>query len=194
MFVLWLVISYLSGALPWSVWLGRWFYKADPRQERDGNPGAANAFRAAGWRLGVATLILDFLKAFGPVFVARWGLGFSDDQLFWIALLPSLGHAFSVFLGFRGGRALVTWFGVWSALTLYEIPLVMGAVAIGGTFIFKKGEPRALAIPIVLILYLLGRNAPLWMVLLGLAQLVILAIKIGVFYLSPGRQERSAQP
>jgi glycerol-3-phosphate acyltransferase PlsY len=101
--------------------------------------------------------------------------------------MPSLGHAFSVFLRFRGGRALVTWFGVWSALTLYEIPLVMGAAAIGGTLLFKRGEARALAIPLALIPYLWLRGAAGWMILLSIAQLLILGSKIAVFYVSRSR-------
>lgn len=194
MFFLWLGIGYLSGALPWSVWLGRWFYSVDPRHEGDGNPGALNAFRAGGRRLGIATLVLDFLKAFIPVAVARWVVGFPVDQLFWIALMPSLGHAFSVFLGLRGGRALVTWFGVWAALTLYEIPLVMGAAAIGGTLVFKRGEFRALAIPLVLITYLLARGAAHWMVFLSIAQLLILGAKVGAFHWSLHRRGLEAKP
>lgn len=160
MVALWLVISYVSGALPWAVWLGKWFYGVDPRQQGDGNPGALNAFRAGGRRLGTATLILDFLKAFLPVVVVYRGFAFAPHELFWIALMPSLGHAFSVFLRFRGGRGLVTWFGVWTALTLYEAPLVMGAAAIAGTRLFKSGEARALAIPAVLLPYLLLRGVP----------------------------------
>ena len=194
MYLFWLGVSYLSGALPWSVWLGKWLYKVDPRQEGDHNPGAANAFRVGGWRLGIVILILDFLKAFIPVFVARWGLGFTTDQLFWIALMPTIGHAFSIFLGFRGGRAIATWFGVWSGLTLYEIPLVMGMAAIAGAVLFKNGEPRTLVLPVVLFIYLLLRGAALWMILLGVAQLVILAAKLAVFYLSPIQRGQPTKP
>ena len=75
LFFFWLVLSYLSGAIPWSVWLGERFFRVDPRKQPDGNPGAANAFRAAGWRLGVSVLLLDFFKAFLPVLVARLWLG-----------------------------------------------------------------------------------------------------------------------
>jgi glycerol-3-phosphate acyltransferase PlsY len=191
MFILWLVVAYFCGAFPWSVWLGLLIYHVDPRQEADRNPGAANAFRAAGWRLGVAILILDFLKAFIPVFIARWGLDFTSDQLFWIALMPTLGHAFSVFLRFRGGRGIDTWFGVWTAITLYEVPLVMGAGAIAGSLLFKKGEARTLMIPLVLLPYLLLRHVDAWMVWLALAQLLILSAKIAVFYLSPNQSAKS---
>jgi len=183
MFFLWLIVAYLSGALPWSVWLGKRFFSADPRDQSDKNPGAANAYRVGGWRLGVVVLLLDFCKAFLPVVAARWLGGFPDAQLFWLAFMPTLGHAFSVFLRFRGGRGIVTMFGVWAGLTLFQAPLVMGLTAIVATLLVKNDEYRSLAIPLVLIAYLLVASFPTWMVLLAVAQLAVLAGKIGVFML-----------
>ena len=156
------------------------------RQQRDGNPGAANAFRAAGWRLGLPVLVLDFSKAFLPVAGACWVVGFRDQQLFWIACMPSMGHAFSVFLRFRGGRGIAVMFGVWAGLTLYAVPLVMGATAFAGLILLQNDEYRTLAIPLVLIAFLLVTGAERWMVLLAVVQLLILATKIGV-YLVRGR-------
>jgi len=177
-----LLLAYLSGAVPYSVVLGKLIYRVDPRRQPDGNPGAANAFRAGGWKLGITVLILDFLKGFVPMFIARWGLQLADDQLFLVALMPTLGHAFSIFLGLRGGRALDTLFGVWSGLTLYQAPLVMGGAAVASMFAFKNDTARSLAIPIVLIAYLLITEKPLWMLALALVQLVILVSKLGMFY------------
>ena len=181
MFFLWLLLAYLAGAIPWSVWLGKRFYSADPRDQSDQNPGAANAFRIGGWRLGVVVLLLDFCKAFVPVAAARWLLVVPADQLFWLALMPTLGHAFSAFLRFRGGRGIVTMFGVWAGLTLYQAPLVMGLTAIGATLLVKNNEVRSLSIPLVLIAYLMMASFPAWMILLAVAQLTILTFKIGVF-------------
>lgn len=178
-FLAWLALAYLLGAIPWSVWLGRTIYGVDPRQYGDGNPGTANAFRAGGKQLGVAVLLLDFLKAFVPVLLAKYGLLLPPEQLFWIALAPTVGHAFSVFLGFRGGRALVTLFGVWCGLTLYEAPLVMGAAAIVFTLTLKKDELSSIAILIVLLGYQVLREAESWMSILAVAQMVVLVVKIG---------------
>lgn len=177
-----LLLTYLFGAIPWSVWLGKAFFQRDPRSLGDGNPGAANAFRAGGWPLGLAVLLLDFLKALLPVLIARWGLQLPPDQLFWLALMPTLGHAFSIFLAFRGGRALVTWFGVWAGLTLYELPMLMGGAAILGVLVLKNDVQRAFVIPVSLTLFLLLRGDPLWLVALAVAQGVILALKVSVFY------------
>ena len=180
-FYLWLLLAYLSGALPWSVWLSKRFFANDPRDQPDHNPGAANAFRVGGWPLGLAVLLLDFAKAFLPVAPARWLLGFPTNQLLWLALMPTLGHAFSPFLRFHGGRGIVTMFGVWTALTLHRAPLVMGLTAICATLLIKNDELRSLAIPVVLVAYLLLASFPTWMILLAVAQLIILTIKVGVF-------------
>lgn len=181
-----LILAYLSGALPWSVWLGRRFSGDDPRNQADGNPGAANAFRIGGWRLGISVLLLDFFKAFIPVFIAYWGLQLPDSQMFWLALMPTVGHAFSIFLGFRGGRAIVTLFGVWSGVTLYELPLVMGCAAIAVSLVFKSSLLRTLAVPLAVIAYVLFTGAPFWMLALGIAQLLIILTKLGAFYLWSG--------
>lgn len=186
---LWLILSYLSGSLPWSVWLGKGFYATDPRSQPDHNPGAANAFRSGGWRLGVVVLLLDFSKAFIPVAAARWLVGFPADQLFWLALAPTLGHAFSIFLRFHGGRGIVVMFGVWAGLTLYQAPLVMGCAALLATLLVKSDEYRSLSIPLVLLVYLLVASFPVWMVALAVAQLAVLAAKIGVYLVQ--RQTRT---
>ncbi len=192
MFYLWLVIAYISGAAPWSVWLGKLFYHIDPRRQPDGNPGAANAFRSAGWKLGIPVLLLDFFKAFIPVFLAFRSGNFTGWQLFWIAFMPTVGHCFSIFLGFRGGRAITALFGVWTGLTLYLAPLVMGATAVLSLFIIKNDELRAMTIPIILILFLAIIHEPLWMIALGIAQMIVLAGKIALYLYQKQRVEKAA--
>ncbi|MGQ9600355.1 MAG: glycerol-3-phosphate acyltransferase [Anaerolineae bacterium] len=123
---LWVVVAFLAGSLPFSVWLGRMCLGTDIREFGDGNPGAANAWKAGGWRVGVGAVLLDWLKAAAPV-----GLAFQVGQLSgWeivpVALAPVLGHAFSPFLRFRGGKAVAVTFGVWTGLTLWEGPTVLG--------------------------------------------------------------------
>lgn len=179
-FIFWFVIAYFLGSMPWSVWLGLLMYGVDPRDYGDGNPGAANAFRAAGKPVGVAVIILDFLKAFLPVLLAKWGADLPDWQLFCVALAPTLGHAFSIFLRFQGGRALVTYFGVWCGLTLYELPIVMGITAIIFITIIKRDEYASIAILVVAAFYLLFRQFDAWMFVLAVAQLLVLIAKIGI--------------
>lgn len=120
------VLGYALGSLPVSVWLVRWRRRADVRECGDGNPGAANAWKAGGWRIGLLTLLCDVAKgAVGPA-LGRWLLGVSGWLLLPVAIAPVLGHATSPWLRFRGGKGIACTFGVWSALTAWLVPTTFG--------------------------------------------------------------------
>lgn len=119
----WVLLAFLCGSLPFSVWLPRLIRRRDARQFGDGNPGATNAFRAGGPAVGLLALLLDVSKAAAPVGLAAFHYGFDGLPLILIATSPVLGHAFSPFLRFRGGKALAVAFGVWIGLTLWQLSL-----------------------------------------------------------------------
>jgi glycerol-3-phosphate acyltransferase PlsY len=127
--VFWTVLGFVLGSMPFSFWLGRLLLHTDIRRYGDGNPGALNAWRAGGWRVGVPALLLDFLKGAVPVGLARFRFGVSGWGLVPVALAPVLGHAFSPFLRFRGGKALAATFGIWAGLTLWEGPTLLGLLS-----------------------------------------------------------------
>ena len=124
--LVWFLISFFCGSLPFSVWIGRWGLKKDIRKYGDKNPGTANVFRAGGRIWGVVALLLDFLKGAIPVGLAYWGCGLSGWGIALVATAPVIGHAYSPLLGFRGGKALATSFGIWAGLTLWQGPVVLG--------------------------------------------------------------------
>jgi acyl phosphate:glycerol-3-phosphate acyltransferase len=128
--------GFLCGSLMFSDWLPR-LRGASVRASGDGNPGAVNAFKAAGPGIGVMALVLDFLKGALPVAAAKWWLGIGGWALVPIVLAPVLGHVFSPFLGFRGGKGIAATFGVWSGVTLWEMPCVLGAGLLLGRFVFR---------------------------------------------------------
>jgi len=115
-------IAFLSGSLPFSVWLGKLLLGVDIRQYGDGNPGAANAFRTGNKLIGALALGLDISKAAAPVGFAYFNLGIRGAEMTLIALAPILGHAFSPFLRLQGGKALATALGVWIGLTIWKVP------------------------------------------------------------------------
>jgi len=125
---LWAAIGFLIGALPFSYWLGRLVLNTDIRRYGDGNPGAINAWRAGGWRLGVPASLLDYLKGAIPVGLANSMTTVSGWGLVGVAVAPVLGHSFSPFLGFRGGKAMAATFGIWTGLTLWEGPTILGTL------------------------------------------------------------------
>jgi glycerol-3-phosphate acyltransferase PlsY len=118
--------GFVLGSLPFSAWLLRWFRGADVREVGDGNPGAVNAWRAGGWKIGVLVLVLDVLKASAAPAVGRFALGLRDWALLPVALAPVFGHVFSPWLRFRGGKGIASTFGVWTVLTYWLVPTSLG--------------------------------------------------------------------
>ena len=112
------IFAYLFGALPFSVWIGRFLLKVDIREFGDGNPGATNVLRAGGILPFSLALALDITKGAFPVGLSYYILGIQDWRIIPISLAASLGHSFSPFLGWQGGKAIATTFGVMSGLTL----------------------------------------------------------------------------
>ena len=137
-----IVLNYLCGSLMFSYWLGLLAGK-DLRKAGDGNPGAFNLWAAAGWRLGLLGVLLDFLKGYLPLFF-QMRLGAARDPWFvLIALAPIVGHAFSPFLKFRGGKSIAVTFGVWSAVTWFEVSFVYAVVLALITLLlrlFRRGK------------------------------------------------------
>jgi len=119
-------IGFLMGSLPFSVWLVRWRVRKDVRAVGDGNPGAINAWRAGGWRVGVPALLLDVVKGGLPVALARFIFGLESWSLIPASLSPVVGHVVSPWLRFRGGKGIAATFGVWSALTYWVVPTTLG--------------------------------------------------------------------
>lgn len=120
------MVAFILGSVPFAFWLGHLFLRVDIRRYGDGNPGAGNAWRAGGWRVGVPGAVLDYSKGAAPVAVAHYVLGMSAWALVPVAIAPVLGHAFSPILRGRGGKAVAATFGIWSALTLLPGFLSLG--------------------------------------------------------------------
>lgn len=124
--ILWILIGFISGSIPFSLLLGKAALKRDIRNFGDGNPGATNVFRAGGRWVGAAAILLDAFKATIPIAAAYFWGGLSPTAMVAMALAPLIGHAFSPFLQFRGGKAVAAMFGMWAGLTLGEMPIIIG--------------------------------------------------------------------
>jgi len=124
--VIWIIfvlIAYLCGSMPFSVWLGKLFLKKDVRNFGDGNPGAFNVIKSGSKTLGIIVLILDITKAAVPVGLAYNNYEIRGLPMALIAVAPVVGHAYSIFLRFHGGKAIGTALGSWIGLTIWELPL-----------------------------------------------------------------------
>ena len=105
------ILAYLSGSIPFGKIFGK-LKNIDIQKEGSGNIGFANAVRVLGWRLGALVLICDVLKGFLPVYVASEYFNASLQMQMIIGLVAIIGHAFPVWLRFKGGKSIATGLGV----------------------------------------------------------------------------------
>lgn len=122
--VLYIMVSYLAGAVPFGYLAGK-CRGLDLREHGSCNIGATNAWRVLGWRWGLPVFLLDFVKGFIPVYGALHWLGLlTGDGGGWVFNLTVvlacfavvLGHTYTCFLGFKGGKGVATTAGVLVAL------------------------------------------------------------------------------
>ncbi len=117
-------VAFLAGSFPSGVVLGRLATGRDIRQFGSGNIGAANVARAAGFKVGAGVALLDILKGTLPVLLGVW-IGLGHAALALAALAAVLGHDFSLFLRFRGGKGVATTLGVMLVLAPLATVLAM---------------------------------------------------------------------
>ena len=137
MSLLLVLASYLAGSIPFGLMIGRAVKGIDLRQHGSGNIGATNAGRVLGKKWGLVCLGLDALKGLLPVAFLPWLLfGANEPALSHLAVLAGVstivGHMFSCWLGFRGGKGVATSLGVIAMLSQWG--LLAGAIAFFSTF------------------------------------------------------------
>ena len=120
-----IILAYLLGSIPTSVWIGRIFYKVDVRKEGSGNAGATNTIRVLGYKAGIPVLLLDIFKGWFAVYISNffWDgtLTFPDlvDFDIILACAAVVGHVFPIYVGFKGGKGIATLLGIGLALFPY---------------------------------------------------------------------------
>jgi glycerol-3-phosphate acyltransferase PlsY len=139
----WCLGAFLSGSIPFGLLLVKAAGKGDVRSQGSGNIGATNVMRAGGKGLGIATLFLDALKGFLPVFLAKQA-GLAPDDLAFVALAAVAGHVFTPWLRFRGGKGVATALGV---VVAYHAAMVLPAL---GAFILALALFRYVSLGSVL--------------------------------------------
>lgn len=150
---LWCLAALFCGSIPFGLLLVKLAGKGDVRQHGSGNIGATNVSRVGGKALGIVTLLLDILKGFLPVYLARKA-GFSFEVLSLFALAAVLGHVFTPWLRFKGGKGVATALGVILAVdaSLMVLPMAMFLLALFLTRHVSLGSILAAAmVPVQLI-------------------------------------------
>lgn len=135
------LVSFLLGSIPFGKIIAG-LKGVDITKEGSGNIGATNVFRTVGRVWGVVVLVLDALKGAIPTFIALWVyrsgiLSFALPEIYVFAGVSSiLGHVFSPFVGFRGGRGVATSLGVFSVIT--PVGTLVGLIAFGITLLVSR--------------------------------------------------------
>ena len=114
--VFWILISFVSASVPWSLILGYIFSNKDIRTVGDKNPGGTNTLKLSGIKVGLMAIFLDISKSFFPVYFSLF-YGFVGYELILICLAAISGSIFSPFLKFNGGKSLAVSCGIWLAIS-----------------------------------------------------------------------------
>jgi glycerol-3-phosphate acyltransferase PlsY len=112
--------SYLMGSIPFGLILTKIFLKKDIRELGSGNIGATNALRTGNKLIGYSTLMLDITKSIIPVIYTKINF---PELIFIASLCAFLGHVFSIWLKFKGGKGVATYVGI-----LFSINILFGLI------------------------------------------------------------------
>jgi len=166
--------AYLVGSFPTGVVLTRRRYGIDVREMGSGNIGATNVTRVFGWWAGVLVFILDFLKGAIPIWALRHWNGEDPWLITWIGVGLVVGHCYSVFLKFRGGKGVATSFGCLAVLSPV-VGSIAGAVYLGLLLVTRISALGSLGGLLTVLIYLvLVRPAPPFITLALLISAVVL--------------------
>jgi glycerol-3-phosphate acyltransferase PlsY len=166
-----ILLAYLVGSIPSSVWLGRWLKGIDLREHGSGNAGATNAFRVLGKPIGSAVLLFDMLKGYAAVSLSYLQSEIQPGTESWmilrigLGLLAIVGHIFPVFAGFKGGKGVAAMAGIGlalhplaalSALGIYTLVFLISRVSSMGSL------AAVLSYPVWMILVFQAQYRSLW--------------------------------
>jgi acyl phosphate:glycerol-3-phosphate acyltransferase len=118
------VCSYLIGSIPTGLLLAKAFGGVDIRSAGSGNIGATNVYRTMGRKVGLLTLLGDCMKGVIPVVAAK-SLGLPVAWVALVGLFAFLGHVYTIFLGFKGGKGVATALGVFLAASPWAVLVVL---------------------------------------------------------------------
>lgn len=156
---LWAIIGYLLGSVPFGMIVARIMNLGNLREIGSGNIGATNVLRTGNKTAAALTLILDGAKGAIALLLARYFVGEDAAQL--AAVMAMIGHCFPVWLGFKGGKGVATFFGIMLA---YSFPIGAACCAawlVGafGSRISSMGALASAAASIFLLLFMGGSTA-----------------------------------
>lgn len=193
MFVYYLILSaaaFILGAIPFGLVISRIHSGRDIRSEGSGNIGATNVARTMGMKLGVLTLALDLSKGLIAVLVAQ--AFFSQDAAAGLAGFAAfLGHIYSPFLGFKGGKGVATALGAMLGLVpLAILPALIVFIAVTAIWGFVSAGSLAGALTAPAAAFLLRYPAIYCLMALAMAVIIIIRHRENIGRLMRGEENR----
>jgi len=161
------ILAYLAGSIPTSIIISKLVRGIDIREHGSGNAGGSNVFRGLGWKYGILVILLDALKgALAVIVVARLYLDsfpfknitpFDDFTLVQIicGVTAVIGHIWTVFAGFRGGKGIATGLGVLIMIVTIDMALALGIfflVVSLSRYISLGSIAAAVSVPLILVI------------------------------------------
>ncbi len=189
--VLFLLATFLFGSIPFGRLIGQWVAGIDVTQRGSGNIGATNVARVIGLKWGLLTLLLDGLKGFLPLSLLAFLFPQSDAILAITGLSALLGHQYSIYLRFRGGKGFATALGVYLALSpaaCLATLLVFLITVYGWRYISVGSMVSSCVVP--LMFFVLGESSALITVTLIMAILICVNHRDNLHRLAQGQERK----
>lgn len=191
-YIIILVLSYLIGAIPSGVWLGKFLKNIDVRNYGSKNSGATNCYRVMGGKIGILVLLSDILKGFIPLTIAgRYISNF--NYLIFIGLVVILAHTYSCFIEFKGGKGVATSVGVFLYLSPYSI-LILIFIFLLVFLIFRyvslASIVSAIMLPILVFFLDTRKNLYLFLISLIIGVFVVYRHKTNIYRLIEGNENK----
>ncbi len=171
-----IILGYLLGSVPFGLVWARLFGLGDIRDIGSGNIGATNVLRTGHKFAALLTLIGDVGKGAFAVLVARALLG--DDAAQLAGLSAYIGHLYPVYIGFRGGKGVATWLGTMLAVA-WPVGLAAAATWLAAALVFRISSLAGLVAAAL---------APIWALVLGRGDVLILALLLGALIFARHRE------
>jgi len=170
--ILWAVIGYGLGSIPFGMVLARVMGLGNLREIGSGNIGATNVLRTGSRKAAALTLLLDGGKGAAAVLLARAFAG--EDAVQIAGFAAFIGHCFPIWLGFKGGKGVATFIGLWLALA-WPVGLACCATWLAAAALSRISSMGALVAAVA---------SPLWAYALGYETSVLLAVALAVLVLA----------
>ena len=186
-------IAYLIGSIPFGLLISRAVGRVDIRQHGSGNIGTANVLRIMGKRAAALTLVGDLLKGFLPVLAALL-LGGSEFLVAGVGMAAVLGHNWSIYLRFTGGKGVATSFGVLVAMT--PLPALFGLLVwIAVLLVFRYTSLAALTASVCIpaVIFLSSGFGPYFVFSLVAAFLIFIRHQDNIKRIFAGTEHRVGQ-